>query len=171
MKKISHLVILCFDGRTARAWPLWEARTSERMDCFCFLAVELSSWPLSEAWTSEKMGCFDVSANSIGVFSIRCSFKLFIYLNLFYFIFILSSQTFINRSVQHTFNCLHFILTALVLSCWDKFPMTSFWKFRWSRQFRKRGSTNIFEMSILKAVTKQFPFWTRVPQIMIKDFR
>ena len=44
---------------------------------------------------------FYVSANSIGVFSIRCSFKFFIYL--FYFIFILSSQTFINRSVQNTF--------------------------------------------------------------------
>ena len=41
------------------------------------------SWPLSRARTSERTGYFGVSANSIGVFSILCSFKLFI---LFYFL-------------------------------------------------------------------------------------
>ena len=43
------------------------------------------------------MGWFDVSANSIGVFSILCSFKLLIYFIL------LSSQNFINWSVQNAF--------------------------------------------------------------------
>ena len=45
------------------------------------------------------MGWCEVSANSIGVFSNPCSFKLF---KRIYFI-LLSSQTFINWSVQNTF--------------------------------------------------------------------
>ena len=74
---------------------------------------------------SERMGCFDVSANSIGLFSIRCSFKLFIYL---FILFCFISFYFLAKPSStgqyKIYSSLHFILTALLLSCWDKFPMT-----------------------------------------------
>ena len=107
--------------------------------CFCFLAVELSLWPLSEVQTSEKMGCFDASANSIGVFWIRCSFKLFIYL-FYFFLYFLARPS--STSQYKTHSSLHFMQTALILSCCDKFPMTIFWKLHWSQQFSKTSSTN-----------------------------
>ena len=46
---------------------------------------------------SEGTDCFGVSANIIGVFSIPCSFKLFVCFILF------SGRTFNTRSVQDTF--------------------------------------------------------------------
>ena len=66
---------------------------------------------------SERTGCFDVSADSICVFSILCSLKLFIHL--LYFPVEPSS----SRTGQYkTHSSLHFILTTsttwLVLSCY-----------------------------------------------------
>ena len=60
---------------------------------------------------------------------------------------IFSGRTFINRSVQNTFKLT--ILTAHVLSCWDKFQMKIFWKLRWSRRFSNTSRENISEISAM----------------------
>ena len=69
----------------------------------------------------------------------RCIFNLLQLQTFYLFVLfhLLYTYIYINRSVQNTFKFQHFILTALVLSCWDKFPMTIFWKLRWSRTIFK----------------------------------
>ena len=133
------------------------------MDCFCFLAVELSSWPLSEARTSEKMRCFDISANSIGVFSIRCSFKLFIYFNLFNFIFILSSQTFINRSVQNTFKFAFYSKRSRLIFQWQFFESSVE-----VDTFQKRAARTYLRYQLSKQSPSNFHFERESRKLWLK---
>ena len=58
-----------------------------------------------EAWTFERTGCFDISANSIRVFSILCSFRLFIHL-----IYFPAEPSTTDKYKTHS--SLHFILTT-----------------------------------------------------------
>ena len=53
----------------------------------------------------ENQGSFDVSANTIGVFSIRCSLKLFIYLFIYFisFLYFLTKPSSAGQYKTHAF--------------------------------------------------------------------